>query len=125
MKVLVTGASGLLGRAVATELIGAGHEVRCFQRRPSGVTGAEDALGSVTDPDDVAHAVSGCDAIVHLAAKVSLAGEAAEFERVNVAGHAKHSRRGTGGGRLPRGPRVVTVRRTLRRVDRRRRRAAG
>ena len=86
MKVLVTGASGLLGRAVATELIGAGHEVRCFQRRPSGVTGAEDALGSVTDADAVARAVSGCDAIVHLAAKVSLAGDAAEFERVNVQG---------------------------------------
>ncbi|GHD51014.1 NAD-dependent epimerase/dehydratase family protein [Mycetocola manganoxydans] len=86
MRVLVTGASGLLGRAVAAELIAAGHEVRCFQRRPSGVSGATDALGSITDADAVASAVDGCDAIVHLAAKVSLAGDPADFDRVNVGG---------------------------------------
>lgn len=86
MRVLVTGASGLLGRAVAAEILAAGHEVRCFQRRPSLVPGASDSLGSVTDPDAVARAVSGQDAIVHLAAKVSLAGDPADFERVNVGG---------------------------------------
>jgi nucleoside-diphosphate-sugar epimerase len=86
VRVLVTGASGLLGRAVAAELLAAGHEVRCFQRRPSGVAGASDSLGSVTDPDAVARAVSGQDAIVHLAAKVSLAGDPADFDRVNVGG---------------------------------------
>lgn len=86
MRVLVTGASGLLGRAVAAEVLAAGHEVRCFQRRPSGVAGADDLLGSVTDPDAVAAAVRGQDAVVHLAAKVSLAGDPAEFDRVNVDG---------------------------------------
>jgi nucleoside-diphosphate-sugar epimerase len=86
VRVLVTGASGLLGRAVAAELLAAGHEVRCFQRRPSGVAGASDSLGSVTAPDAVARAVSGQDAIVHLAAKVSLAGDPADFDRVNVGG---------------------------------------
>ncbi|MGO4102782.1 NAD-dependent epimerase/dehydratase family protein [Leifsonia sp. YAF41] len=86
MKVLVTGASGLLGRAVATAMLAAGHEVRTFQRRPSGVLGASDALGSVTDADAVARAVDGMDAVVHLAAKVSLAGDPAEFDTVNVGG---------------------------------------
>lgn len=86
MRVLVTGASGLLGRAVARELLAGGHEVRCFQRRPSGVAGASDSLGSVTAPDAVARAVSEQDAIVHLAAKVSLAGDPAEFDLVNVGG---------------------------------------
>ena len=90
MKVLVTGASGLLGRAVATEIARAGHSVRTFQRRPSGlvgvVDGVEDALGSVTDAAVVASALAGMDAVVHLAAKVSLAGEPAEFEAVNVGG---------------------------------------
>ncbi|POH60921.1 nucleoside-diphosphate sugar epimerase [Cryobacterium zongtaii] len=86
MRVLVTGASGFLGRAVAAAIVAAGHEVRCFQRRPSGVAGATDALGSITEPADVTSAVAGIDAIVHLAAKVSLAGPPAEFETVNVGG---------------------------------------
>jgi nucleoside-diphosphate-sugar epimerase len=86
VRVLVTGASGFLGGAVAREIAGAGHEVRTFQRRPSGVEGARDVLGSLTSPGDVARAVDGMDAVVHLAAKVSLAGDPAEFEAVNVEG---------------------------------------
>ena len=86
MRVLVTGASGFLGSAVAAAIVAGGHEVLCFQRRPSGVDGATDALGSVTDPVAVAAAVAGVDAIVHLAAKVSLAGDPADFETVNVGG---------------------------------------
>jgi nucleoside-diphosphate-sugar epimerase len=62
--------------------------VRTFQRRPSGVPGAEDSLGSLTDPEAVARATEGVAAVVHLAAKVSLAGDPAEFEQVNVAGTA-------------------------------------
>ncbi len=86
VTVLVTGASGMLGRAVAQHLLTDGREVRCFQRRPSGVPGAQDALGSVEDPDAVAAALRGCTAVIHLAAKVSFTGAAAEFERVNVDG---------------------------------------
>ena len=86
MRVLVTGASGLLGRAVAAATLAAGHEVRTFQRRPSGVPGVSDVLGSVTDPEALAHAVDGMDAVIHLAAKVSLAGDPAEFDTVNVGG---------------------------------------
>jgi nucleoside-diphosphate-sugar epimerase len=86
VRVLVTGASGLLGRAVAAEIRSAGHEVTTFQRSPSGVDGVTDLLGSVTDTDAVAHAVRDVDAIVHLAAKVSLAGDPADFDRVNVGG---------------------------------------
>jgi len=91
VRVLVTGASGMLGRAVAAEISAAGHEVRTFQRGASGLKaagagGVEDARGSVTDPAAVTHAVTGMDAVVHLAAKVSLAGEPAEFDAVNVEG---------------------------------------
>lgn len=86
MTVLVTGASGLLGGAVARLLVERGEQVRTLQRSPSGVAGAEDVAGSVTDPAVVARAVDGADAVVHLAAKVSLAGDPADFERVNVHG---------------------------------------
>ncbi|PPH21841.1 NAD-dependent epimerase/dehydratase family protein [Rathayibacter toxicus] len=86
MRVLVTGASGVLGRAVAAELVAQGHAVRTFQRRASGVAGAEDACGSLTDRSAVAEAVVDSEAVVHLAAKVSLAGDPGDFERVNVEG---------------------------------------
>ncbi|MDL5350907.1 NAD-dependent epimerase/dehydratase family protein [Microbacterium sp. zg-YB36] len=86
MIVAITGASGYLGRAVAAELVAAGHEVRALQRRPSRVDGVTDVLGSVTDPKAVARVVDGAEGVVHLAAKVSLAGDPAEFHEVNVEG---------------------------------------
>ncbi|MEG8035251.1 NAD-dependent epimerase/dehydratase family protein [Sphingomonas sp. LR61] len=86
MTVLVTGASGFLGQATAATVRDAGHEVRTFQRRPSGVAGVQDVAGSMTDAAAVARAVDGVDAVVHLAAKVSLAGDPADFVRVNVDG---------------------------------------
>lgn len=86
MQICVTGASGLLGSSVVRSLILAGHGVTTLQRRPSGVAGATDVLGSVTDPSVVAGALDGAEAVVHVAAKVSMAGEAAEFDRVNIDG---------------------------------------
>jgi nucleoside-diphosphate-sugar epimerase len=85
-RVLVTGASGYLGGAVAAALLAAGVPVRTLQRRPSGVPGAEDVLGTVTDPASRRAAVEGIDAVVHLAAKVTFTGDPAEFAAVNVEG---------------------------------------
>jgi nucleoside-diphosphate-sugar epimerase len=86
VTVLVTGASGLLGGAVARVLVARGHTVRTLQRRPSGVAGAHDVAGSITDPTAVAAALDGVDSVVHLAARVSLAGPAQEFDTVNIGG---------------------------------------
>lgn len=86
MRICVTGASGLLGSGVARALIEQGHHVTTLQRRPSGVAGAQDALGSVTDPACVEGALTGAEAVIHLASKVSMAGDSAQFDRVNIDG---------------------------------------
>lgn len=86
MRVLVTGASGMLGGAVAALLIRDGHSVRTFQRRPSGIPGAQDMSGQLADPPALRRAVEGMEAVIHLAAKVSFTGDEAEFHRTNVLG---------------------------------------
>jgi 2-alkyl-3-oxoalkanoate reductase len=83
----VTGASSLLGGAVARLLAGRGDEVTVFQRRPSRL-GLPERLGSVTDPAAVAAAVAGAEAVVHLAALVAPTGPWADFLAVNVDGTA-------------------------------------
>ena len=100
--VLVTGASGMLGGAVAALLRDRGHTVRAFQRRPAGIEGVEDRLGSLTDPQDVRRAVDGADAVVHPAAKVSLTGPEEEYRAINIEGtrHVVEAMRAQGGGHL-------------------------
>lgn len=86
MRITVTGASGLLGSSVARALVADGHEVTTLQRRESGVEGARDVLGSVTDGTAVVEAITGAEAVVHLAAKVSMMGDPKDFEAVNIGG---------------------------------------
>lgn len=84
-RVLVTGTSGMLGRAVAQLLHDRGHVVRSLQRRPVEAPW-ESVQGSVADPDVAARAVAGMDAVVHLAAKVSFTGEWTDFVSTNIVG---------------------------------------
>ena len=84
-RVLVTGASGLLGGAVAQLLADRGHAVRTFQRRPA-AGGLESVAGSVTDPAALARAMDGMDAVIHLAAKVSFTGAWSDFVATNIDG---------------------------------------
>ena len=89
MKVLVTGASGMLGGGVARALAARGDDVTVLQRRPSGlvtVPGITETLGDVVDPEAVARAVAGQDAVLHLAAKVNVMGRWEDYVRVNVVG---------------------------------------
>lgn len=85
VKVLVTGARGMTGRALALALIARGDTVTVMQRRASGIDTAE-VLGDVADSDTARRAVNGQEVVLHLAAKVDVVGPWAEFERVNVAG---------------------------------------
>lgn len=85
MKVLVTGASGLLGRSTATLLTQRGDEVTVVQRRSSGID-CREVLGDVADADVVRRAAKGQDAVLHLAAKVDVLGPLADYVRTNVEG---------------------------------------
>jgi UDP-glucose 4-epimerase len=57
MHVLLTGATGNVGSHVLPELTRRGHRVRAF-------------AGDVTEPTEVAEAVAGVDAVIHLAAVI-------------------------------------------------------
>jgi len=59
--------------------------VTAYQRHPS-ASPAKDVIGDVTDREALFAAMEGHDAVVHMAALVSVVGPWAEFERVNVQG---------------------------------------
>jgi NADH dehydrogenase len=90
--ILVTGASGFVGRHVVAELAGAGKRVRAFVRGTKGASAlagveCELAAGDVTDEAAVVAAADGCEAVVHLVAIIH--GRPADFERV-IAGGAQN-----------------------------------
>ena len=71
MLVLVTGATGFLGRQVVPELIARRHEVRCLVHSPGKerVFGQEDVdvhYGSILNPESLSQAMHGVQAVVHL-----------------------------------------------------------
>jgi farnesol dehydrogenase len=93
MKVLVTGGTGYLGRAIVGALAARGHEVVVFARTAtrsglSGVTGVRSLVdGDIRDRAAVDRAAAGCDAISHSAALVSIWRRRREdFDDVNVGG---------------------------------------
>ncbi|MGB7448509.1 MAG: NAD-dependent epimerase/dehydratase family protein [Ornithinimicrobium sp.] len=85
MRVLVTGASGMLGGAVADLLHAHGDDVVVMQRRSAGGR-HEEVLGDITDPSAVTRATSGAEAVVHLAAKVDVVGRWEDYLATNVQG---------------------------------------
>ncbi|MBP3202150.1 MAG: NAD-dependent epimerase/dehydratase family protein [Bacteroidales bacterium] len=66
-KVLLLGASGLLGRNVLEELLKRGIPTRLLVRRPLGVPGAEERIGSLLRREALQAAVEGCSAIINCA----------------------------------------------------------
>lgn len=89
MKVLVTGGSSLIGAGVAAALVARGDEVVVQQRSRSeavGRLGVRQELGDIRDLDVLLAASAGCDAIVHLAAKVGVVGDWEDYRSINVDG---------------------------------------
>ena len=92
-KVLITGGAGFIGSHLADELLARGHAVRVLDNLDEQVHGtdrawpeylngdAERVRGDVRDADAVAGALRGCDAVVHLAAKVGVGQSMYEMER--------------------------------------------
>ncbi|UCE09040.1 MAG: NAD-dependent epimerase/dehydratase family protein, partial [Candidatus Thorarchaeota archaeon] len=72
MKVLVTGATGYLGRKLIPALIKEGHKVRAFVRSTSNTSGLsadiEIVKGDVLNYASLELAVEGMDVVIHLAA---------------------------------------------------------
>ncbi|MEM7126899.1 MAG: NAD(P)-dependent oxidoreductase [Chloroflexota bacterium] len=66
-RVLVTGSTGAIGQPVALHLLGRGHTVRGFARRPTPNL-ADFVEGDLGDREAVRGAVKGMDTIIHLGA---------------------------------------------------------
>ncbi|MGI8776128.1 MAG: NAD(P)H-binding protein [Acidimicrobiales bacterium] len=67
MKILVTGATGFVGRDVVKALVAAGHEVRAGTRRPDAYRGQGEAVAFDTaDPASIEAALEGCRAAFYL-----------------------------------------------------------
>jgi len=77
MKVLVSGANGFVGRALCSYLKAHGHAVVPSVRRESSLMG-EAVVGDIGAETDWRLALSGCDAVVHLAARVHVMADVAQ-----------------------------------------------
>ncbi|GET31147.1 HpnA protein [Prolixibacter bellariivorans] len=90
MNVLVTGANGLLGSHVVRKLAEQKFAVRAMVREGSNRKALEGVTcvlfeGRITDKEEVERAVSGCDYVIHVAAKTSQAPSNVEaFYKTNI-----------------------------------------
>jgi NADH dehydrogenase len=93
MKVLVTGATGFVGREIVRQLRVAGHTIRILIRNPHSPRirelvsswGAEVHPGNVLEAASLEGALSGFEAVIHLVGIISEVGECT-FENVHTRG---------------------------------------
>jgi dihydroflavonol-4-reductase len=90
--VLVTGATGFMGRVLVARLLEEGRAVRVLERRPSDAFAdvtVERVTGDVTQPETLAAACAGAEAVFNLAGLLSYdAKDEARLQAVNVDGLA-------------------------------------
>jgi uncharacterized protein YbjT (DUF2867 family) len=72
--ILLTGATGVVGGELLSQLLAKGHEVRALVREPrrlrSNRVHVQIALGDLADPFSLRHALRGVDTVIHLAATI-------------------------------------------------------
>jgi len=77
MKILVTGATGFVGNALCKHLTTHGHQVMRAIRRDATLSG-DIVFSEIDGATDWAEALTGCDAVVHLAARVHVMDDTAQ-----------------------------------------------
>jgi uncharacterized protein YbjT (DUF2867 family) len=73
MKILVTGGTGHLGRALVPQLIARGHQVRVLARRPGNSPDVEWVTGDLASGHGLAAAIAHVDVVVHAATSSPIA----------------------------------------------------
>lgn len=101
MKILVTGSTGFIGSQLCRALVQEGHHVLAFHRASSSLRGLEGipdcagqpaggclehVLGDLTQPDTLAAALPGVEAIFHTAGLVGAGSQPGRLYAVNVEG---------------------------------------
>ncbi|HEX4673430.1 MAG TPA: NAD-dependent epimerase/dehydratase family protein [Solirubrobacteraceae bacterium] len=89
MRILVTGASGFLGKVVCDELLGREHQVHALVRQEgSEPSGTVAVAGDLTDAESLVRAVESAapECVVHLAAEIASQRDPAKIREVNVEG---------------------------------------
>jgi nucleoside-diphosphate-sugar epimerase len=92
MRILITGASGFIGRNLCTRLRGDGHELSALVRRPgSEPTGVRALTGDLSDSEGLKKIVGEAqpDCVIHLAAEIASQRSEMRIQEVNVAGTAR------------------------------------
>ncbi len=107
MRVLITGASGLLGRHTAAAFAADGDDVVALVRPSSNTAplkqpGIRLQVAGLDQPDALREAMRGCDAVVHCVARVHTHGLWREFYRTTVEGtrHTLEAARAANVGRF-------------------------
>jgi 2-alkyl-3-oxoalkanoate reductase len=88
-RALVTGGGGFLGSRIVSMLLDEGWSVKSFSRKAHSeliANGAGCCVGDLADESAVNEAVRDADVVFHVAAKVGLWGDYAEYHAANVTG---------------------------------------
>ena len=90
MKILITGATGFIGRNLVKALYNEGYNVRCLVRKSSKIEeleklGVEIAFGDLLEPSSLEKAVEGVSIIFHTAGEV-YSNDPEDYDEINVKG---------------------------------------